>query len=151
MKLFALVHDPAGDRVLEHDGMDQATVTALLNEKATPFEFIDEPAYTTFIAANLPVPMTPAARLAGERVGAVTQLATGTAPDAKLIRGILLLAMNEINLLREWIVAFKAATASATTFDDLKARVAGLSATPSRTAGQLKTAVQSIINAGTAD
>ena len=94
---------------------------------------------------------TPAAILTAQRAAAIAELLTDPSPNAKNIRGVLLLAMNEINLLRQWIEAFKAATAAASSLANLQTRVAALSAMPDRTAAQLKTAVQAIINAGTAD
>lgn len=94
---------------------------------------------------------TPAYILGAQRTAAIAQLITDSSPTAKALRGILLLAMNENNLIREWLMAFQAATAAATTLADLKTRVAGLSAMPDRTASQLKTAVTAIENAGTAD
>jgi len=89
--------------------------------------------------------------LADLRAGAIIELMSDTSSNAKILRGVLLLTMSELNLLRQWIEAFKATTALASSLTDLKTRVAALSAMPDRTAAQLKTAVLTIVNAGSAD
>lgn len=66
-------------------------------------------------------------------------------------RGIVLVAVDEINLLRQWLTTFKAEVAAATSLADLKTRVAGLPNLPDRTPVQAKNAVTSKINAGGAD
>lgn len=58
-----------------------------------------------------------------------------------LPRATLLVSVDEINALRQWIESFKAATAAATSLSDLKTRVAALSAMPDRTTAQAKTAI----------
>ncbi len=74
------------------------------------------------------------------RAAAVT-LATAQDRTAQLIRAELMLTMDELNLLRQWVTSFKAAVAAATTLADLKARVAALASTPDRTAAQIKPAL----------
>lgn len=70
---------------------------------------------------------------------------------AKAARGLALVALDEINVLRQWIAAFKVQVAAATSLANLQARVAALPATPDRTIAQLKTAIQGKIDAGDAD
>ncbi len=69
--------------------------------------------------------------------------------DSKAFRAIAALAIDEINTLREWIVAFKAATAAATSLANLQTRVAALPDLPDRTLSQAKTAFISKVNIGT--
>ena len=54
---------------------------------------------------------------------------------------MVLVALDEINVLREWLASFKTEVAAASSLSDLKTRIAGLPATPDRTAVQLKNAV----------
>lgn len=53
---------------------------------------------------------------------------------------------DEINILRSWIVDFKAEVAAATSLVTLKTGVAGLPDLPDRTLAQLKTAIQNRIS-----
>jgi len=85
------------------------------------------------------------------RNSAVNQLLSDPSPNAKLIRAVLLTILDENNILRQWIEAFKAQTALAGTLADLKSRIAALPAMPDRTVAQGKTAVQNKLNAGPAD
>lgn len=66
-------------------------------------------------------------------------------------RGIVILTKDEINILRQWITAFKVEVSSATSLNDLKTRVGKLPNLPDRTAQQAKTALENIITAGQAD
>ena len=70
---------------------------------------------------------------------------------AKLLRALAEITKDEINLLRQWLVSFKAQVAAATTLADLKTRVATLPAMPDRTLAQLKTAMESRLDSGTVD
>ncbi len=72
-----------------------------------------------------------------------------TNPQARAYRAIAALAIDEINTLREWIVAFKAATAAASSLANLQIRVAALPDLPDRTLAQAKTAFISKVNSGT--
>lgn len=72
-------------------------------------------------------------------------------PEGVRLRAALLVTLDEINNLRQWIEAFKAQVASATNLADLKTRVATLPATPDRTSTQLKTAIKNRIDNGSAD
>ncbi len=73
----------------------------------------------------------------------------GPDPDARAFRAIAALAIDEINTLRQWIVAFKAATAAATSLANLQTRVAALPDLPDRTLAQAKTAFINKVNGGT--
>ena len=53
---------------------------------------------------------------------------------------------DELNILRDWIVDFKAEVALATSLADFQTRVAGLPDLPDRTLAQLKTAITARIN-----
>lgn len=69
----------------------------------------------------------------------------------KVQRAALLLTLDEINALRQWITDFKAQVALASSLNDLKTRVATLPNTPQRTALQLKNAIKTSIDNGSAD
>ncbi len=69
--------------------------------------------------------------------------------NPKAYRAIAALALDEINTLREWIVAFKAAVAAATTLPNLQTRVAALPDLPDRTLPQAKAAFIAKVNSGT--
>ncbi len=69
--------------------------------------------------------------------------------QSKAYRAIAALAIDEINTLREWIVAFKAATALASSLANLQSRVAALPDLPDRTLAQAKTAFINKVNSGT--
>ena len=74
-----------------------------------------------------------------------------TAYLAKAMRGLALVALDEINLLREWVVAFKVQAAAATNLANLQTRIASLPDMPDRTAAQLEAAIRGKVNAGMAD
>jgi hypothetical protein len=57
-------------------------------------------------------------------------------------KAIVLALIDELNLLREWIVAFKAQTAAATSLANLQTRVAALPDLPDRTVPQAIAAVR---------
>ncbi len=69
----------------------------------------------------------------------------------KVMRAEAAVLVDEINALRDWITAFKAAVAAATTFANLQTRVAALAAMPDRTLTQARTAIQAKITAGVVD
>jgi len=69
----------------------------------------------------------------------------------KSLRAEAKLIVNEINILRQWIVAFKVEVAAATSLADLKTRVATLPNLPDRTFEQAKTAMKNEVTAGTVD
>lgn len=68
-----------------------------------------------------------------------------------LIRALALTVLDEVNVLREWIVSFKAATAAATNLSTLQSRVAALPDLPDRTKAQLINAIQNKTDGGNAD
>lgn len=86
-----------------------------------------------------------------ERSGAVAFLLSSASPLAKDLRGVLLLIKDELNLLRQRDRDRSTDVAAATTLADLKTRWAARSALADRTDAQVRTAVQNIINGGTAD
>jgi len=78
-------------------------------------------------------------------------IAAATDSDTEVKRAMAAVLIDEINALREWVEAFKAAVAAATTLADLKTRVAALPAMPDRTLQQAVTAIQNKITSGSAD
>lgn len=72
-------------------------------------------------------------------------------PNPILLRALADILKDEINILRGWLVSFKAQSAAATSLADFKARVATLPDTPDRTLSQLKTAIINRINSGGVD
>jgi hypothetical protein len=69
----------------------------------------------------------------------------------KALRAEAAVLVDEINLLRQWLVSFKAATAAATSLADFKARVAALANLPDRTLTQAKNAIVAKIDSGIVD
>lgn len=67
------------------------------------------------------------------------------------LRAVLLVAVDEINLLRARLRAQDAAVAAATTLADLKTRWAVLANVPDRTAAQAKQAILDKLDSGGAD
>ena len=59
-----------------------------------------------------------------------------------------LLTLDEVNVLRQWITAFKAAVAASSSLADLRTRVAALPNTPDRTRRQLLDATRDKLNDG---
>lgn len=92
----------------------------------------------------------PTATRDAQRARAVA-LASDPAGERKLLRALLLLAMDENNALRSWIASFKAAVAGAATFAAFKTAVAALPATPQRTASQIKPALVARVSTPDAD
>lgn len=91
-----------------------------------------------------------AAQTAAFRTGAISSI-TSRGELLILLRGILLLLMDELNVLRDWITQYKAQVAAATSLANLQTRVAALPNVPQRTNQQLRTAIIAIINNGQAD
>jgi len=89
--------------------------------------------------------------LSDSRTAASTSVTSGTDYRDKVARAIVQEAVDEINLLREWIMSFKAAVAAATSLANLQTRVAALSDLPDRTLAQAKTAITNNITNGGAD
>lgn len=68
-----------------------------------------------------------------------------------LDRALVLVLIDEVNALRQWMTSFKAATAAATSLSNLQTRVAALNNMPDRTATQARTAIKNKIDAGDSD
>lgn len=96
-------------------------------------------------------PLTTQQMLAALRARAVALLASEQAEDARLMRGVLLTVLDEVNALRQWLTDFKAATAAATSLADLKTSVAALPVLAQWTPAQVRTAIGNKITAGDAD
>jgi hypothetical protein len=86
-----------------------------------------------------------------DRSSAINIYSTLTHDQAKLYRAVMLVAVDELNILRQWLTSFKAAVAAATSLADLQTRVAALPATPDRTPTQAVNAITNKINSGTVD
>ncbi len=69
--------------------------------------------------------------------------------NAKALRAVAALAVDEVNTLREWIVSFQAAVAAASSLANLQTRVAALPNLPDRTFAQAKAAFINKVNSGT--
>jgi hypothetical protein len=89
--------------------------------------------------------------LAALRSGAVNALQTDPSPASKFVRAFILLAIDEINILRQRDVDRTTDVAAASSLADLKTRWAARSALSDRTVNQFKTAIVAKINAGSAD
>ena len=66
-------------------------------------------------------------------------------------RAIALMAIQEINALRDWITSFKSAVAAATSLANLQSRVAGLADMPDRTLSQAKQSYKNLLAGTTLD
>lgn len=73
------------------------------------------------------------------------------ASESKVLRALVKVLLNEVNILRQWVAQFKVETAAASTLANLKTRVATLPDTPDRTLQQAKNAITAAIDAGEAD
>lgn len=148
---YVLRHEAGGDTAVVYDGMDQAAVTNQLNQEGVPFDFINESAYAAFLESRQPaLTPTPALR-ALFRAGAIEQLNNGIDPNAKFLRAVFLVALDEINLLRERDRDRSDDVAAATTLANLKTRWAARPALPPRIPSQIQTAIQAKISSGAAD
>lgn len=87
---------------------------------------------------------------AGRRTDAAGLLAA-LSGNSILTRAVVGVLVDELNSLRDWITAFKAAVAAATSLANLQTRVAALANMPDRTLSQARDAVAAKINAGDAD
>ena len=68
-----------------------------------------------------------------------------------ILRGLALLSMDEVNILRTWMRDFKAEVAAATSLGNLQARIAGLSTLNDRNKLQAMAGIKNKINSGNAD
>jgi hypothetical protein len=85
------------------------------------------------------------------RTTAKATVDTGIDADAKALRAIVAMLLDEVNDLRAWIVSFKVETAAATNLANFQTRVATLPGMPARTVAQAKTAILNKIDGGTVD
>lgn len=122
-----------------------ATVEALF---AAPLAAAGEQALAAAVRAHVPDPLAAIKRL---RTAAGGGFGADSDPAPMLARAVILAALDEINLLRQWLADLKAQVAAATSLADLKARVALLPDTPDRSALQAKSAVAAKIDSGGAD
>lgn len=101
-------------------------------------ELLDEaaPDVQTFLGATL---------TGVQRAASAAMFSDPASPVSRVERAAALVVLDRVNELREWLTAFKAATAAATSLANLQTRVAALPNTPDYTAAQIKTAVQNKI------
>jgi hypothetical protein len=66
--------------------------------------------------------------------------------EARALRAVVVLTVDELNDLRSWITSFKAEVAAASSLADLKTRVATLPSLPQRTYAQARTAVRNAVD-----
>jgi hypothetical protein len=75
---------------------------------------------------------------------------TGATPDEDVAKrrfdAVVVLTVDELNVLRDWLTQFKAAVAAAGTLAALKTSVAALPALPERTFAQVRTAIRGKID-----
>lgn len=147
---YAQIHDPSGEKVVSYEGMEQSVVDSLLTEKGIPFDFISETAYNAFILSHLPVPLTPVQLVALFRALAIN-LMDSPDPSQKVLRALLLVLIDELNILRQRDRDRSADVAAAASLADLKTRWAARSALADRDITQVKPAIQNKINSGLAD
>lgn len=95
--------------------------------------------------------LTPAGILAGQRTQADSLFLSDAAANSKVLRSILLVVLDEINLLRQRDLDRSADVAAATSLADLKTRWAAEPSLTDRTVQQGRTAIQNKIDAGAAD
>ena len=86
-----------------------------------------------------------------ERTTAKTLVASGIMPHEKVARAVVSVLLDEINILRQWLAAFKVEAAASVSLADLRTRIATLPATADRTLAQAKTAIANKIDGGTVD
>jgi len=86
-----------------------------------------------------------------DRTTAKTKVNTDVDYEAKALRALVAVLLDEVNALRQWLASFKVEVAAATNLADLKTRVATLPATPDRTLAQAKTAILNKVDGGTVD
>ena len=89
--------------------------------------------------------------LAKQRSAAVADLNASRDEAIMAARAATLATLGEVNALRAWITAFKAAVAASSSLADLKTRVAATASMPARTKQQLRTVITTAINNGSAD
>lgn len=149
--IFVLVQSPSGDSVRAYEGHSQEAILSLLQSEGKTGEFITQQQYEAAIAASTPPILTPTEILVAERSSATQELNVGTFPATKLQRAVLLVALDEINLLRQRDRDRSIDVAAATSLADLKTRWAARPSLADRTITQFKNAVQTKINSGASD
>lgn len=85
------------------------------------------------------------------RTAAKDYLLNDPSPTMKAHRAGTLLTVDEVNALRQWMMAFKAAVAASTSLANMQTRVAALADLPDRTPIQALNAEAAKVTAGSAD
>jgi hypothetical protein len=86
-----------------------------------------------------------------DRTAAKTKVNTDVDYEGKVLRALVDVLLDEINLLRAWLASLKTETAAATNLANFQTRVATLPPTPTRTLAQAKTAILNKLDGGTVD
>lgn len=127
-------------------GDDSKADAAIANYLSThPGLTAQETNQATFDSTNVVIDPIPS------RTTAVDLFMNDPQATAKVERAVILTIIDELNNIRQWLTALKAANNTATTYATLKTGISGLSNMPDRTSAQAKTAVQNKITAGDAD
>lgn len=126
-----------------------AATHKLVNGVEVPLSPEEATAIEAEWAAN--PPLTAQQQLDRLRAKAAAKIDQIGEEQALVNRAMLLATLDELNLLRQWVTDFKAATAAATSLANLQTRVTALSNLPQRTANQIRPAVQGKMTDGSAD
>jgi len=89
-------------------------------------------------------------RIASTRTRAKSRF-DGQTTSGQSLRCLADITKREVNILRDWLVDFKAEVSSSTSLGNFQSRVAGLPDTPGRTLAQLKSQIQTCIDDGDVD
>lgn len=57
MKIYAVVHRPEGDIASVYLGMDESTISTMLQDQGFTVDFVDEQTYSAFVEAHEPPPI----------------------------------------------------------------------------------------------
>lgn len=120
-------------------------VEVIFTDELSP---VNETTLDTVVTAHTPNPTNSQTR---QRDRAKALLDAVASEQAALLRAVVLVTLDEINALRQWVTSFKAAVAASTSLVNLQTRVAALSSTPDRTPTQARAAIKSHLDAGDAD
>lgn len=148
--IFALIHSPEGDQARAYDGATQQSIQTAVASEGKTVDFITQQEYQAFVQASNPIPPTPAQLTARVRSAGITVL-SAQSEYSILQRAVADVIKDEINILRQWEMSFKAAVAASGTLAALKTNVAALPNLPDRNLGQLRTAITDRINSGAVD
>lgn len=145
--------EPATEFARWQESADQAWLPATYreaDESELPTDRTDRDAWVDTGTA-VEVDNTRKITLATQKVAALkaaikAAYQSGLAAAERSDRAIVKLTVDELNVLRDWIMQFKAAVAGAATLAALKTAVAALPNTPARTYQQARTAYENAVD-----